>query len=107
MLGCSVEHTEVHKYDYKGGVGVKVSQEAEAVLEDCLLHSHDGPFVSFALYSACSFEDARLPVHALHRTRACVCVHACVRACVCVCVCARARVRACVLVCARLPAFTL
>ena len=24
LLGCSIEHTEVHKYDHKGGVGIKV-----------------------------------------------------------------------------------
>jgi hypothetical protein len=24
LVGCSVEHTEVHKYDHKGGVGIKV-----------------------------------------------------------------------------------
>jgi len=47
LLGCSVEHTEVHKYDYKGGVAIKVSQEAEVVLEDCILHSHEGVAIMF------------------------------------------------------------
>ena len=53
LLGCSIEHTEVHKYDHKGGVGVKVSQEAEVVLEDCIMHSHDGVGVLFDQYGAC------------------------------------------------------
>jgi hypothetical protein len=47
MVGCSIEHTEFHKYSFKGGVGVKLSQQAEVVLEDSIMHSHDGVGVIF------------------------------------------------------------
>jgi hypothetical protein len=32
LVGCAIEHTEVHKYNHRGGVAVKVSQEAEVAL---------------------------------------------------------------------------
>ena len=32
LVGCAIEHTEVHKYNHRGGVAVKVSQEAEVSL---------------------------------------------------------------------------
>ena len=32
LVGCAIEHTEMHKYNHRGGVAVKVSQEAEVVL---------------------------------------------------------------------------
>lgn len=35
---------------FKGGVGVKVSQQAEVIVEDCIMHSHDGVGVLFDEY---------------------------------------------------------
>eukprot|EP00960_Hanusia_phi_P039855 754086-Hanusia_phi.AAC.8 len=42
LKSCSIEFTEVHKYDYLRGGALKLSDSAEAVVEDCIFHSHDG-----------------------------------------------------------------
>jgi hypothetical protein len=47
LLGCSIEHTEVHKYDYRGGAAIKVCQGAEVVVEDSIFHSHAGVALLF------------------------------------------------------------
>ncbi|KAJ1492821.1 hypothetical protein T484DRAFT_1930312, partial [Baffinella frigidus] len=45
--GSSIEHTEVHKRTNAGGTGVRVSDRAQVIIEDCHLHSHEGVAVQW------------------------------------------------------------